>query len=60
MRRWLSLICMATLSHSQLGRAQGVDALGPEVRKYLRVSTPKVLLEHVQIIDGTGATPRPV
>jgi imidazolonepropionase-like amidohydrolase len=27
------------------------------VRKYLRVSTPKVVLEHVEIIDGTGAAP---
>ena len=34
-----------------------VDSLGPEVRKYLRVSTPRVILEHVQIIDGTGAAP---
>ena len=35
--------------------AQRIDALGPLVRKYLRVSTPKVILEHVEIIDGTGA-----
>ena len=38
---------------------QRVDALGPGVLKYLRVSTPKVVLEHVQIIDGTGAAPSP-
>src|SRR4029077_3644469 len=31
------------------------DVLGPEVRKYVRVSTPKVLLEHVRVVDGTGA-----
>lgn len=36
-----------------------VDSLGPEVRKYVRVSAPKVVLEHVQIIDGTGAAPSP-
>jgi imidazolonepropionase-like amidohydrolase len=35
------------------------NALGPEVRKYLRVSTDKVILEHVEIIDGTGAAPIP-
>jgi imidazolonepropionase-like amidohydrolase len=40
-------------------QTQRVDVLGPEVRKYLRVSTPKVVLEHVQIIDGTGAAPSP-
>jgi imidazolonepropionase-like amidohydrolase len=27
------------------------------VRKYLSVSTPRVILEHVEIIDGTGAAP---
>jgi imidazolonepropionase-like amidohydrolase len=27
------------------------------VRKYVRVSTPRVVLEHVRIIDGTGAPP---
>jgi len=41
----------------ELAYAQRVDALGPQVRKYLRVSTPKVVLEHVQIIDGKGAAP---
>jgi imidazolonepropionase-like amidohydrolase len=29
------------------------------VRKFLRVSTPRVILEHVRIIDGTGAEPSP-
>jgi imidazolonepropionase-like amidohydrolase len=50
---------VAVLSYSELAEAQRVDALGPEVRKLLRVSTPKVILEHVQIIDGTGAAPSP-
>jgi imidazolonepropionase-like amidohydrolase len=49
----------AALSYSALADAQSADALGPQVRKYLRVSTPKVILEHVQIIDGTGAAPIP-
>lgn len=40
-----------------LSQTQRMGVLGPEVRKYLRVSTPKVILEHVQIIDGTGAAP---
>jgi imidazolonepropionase-like amidohydrolase len=38
--------------------AQTADRLTPEVSKYARVSTPKVILEHVQIIDGTGAPPK--
>ena len=35
-----------------LTRAQTVDALAPQVLKFLKVSTPKAVLEHVQIIDG--------
>jgi imidazolonepropionase-like amidohydrolase len=57
-REWLAL-CLAALWYSQLAYAQTADILGPEVRKYVRVSTPKVVLEHVRIIDGTGAPPRP-
>ena len=59
MRYWLPLLCLAVLSYSGPARAQRMEALGPEVRKYLRVNTPKVILEHVQIIDGTGAAPSP-
>ncbi len=58
-RWWIPLLCAAVLSRPALAHAQGVDALGPEVRKYLRVSTPGVVLEHVRIIDGTGAAPVP-
>ena len=47
----------AALSYSAPSDAQRVDVLGPEVRKYLRVSTPRVVLQHVQVIDGTGAAP---
>jgi imidazolonepropionase-like amidohydrolase len=50
---------LAALCYCELVEAQRVDTLGPQVRKYLRVSTPKVALEHVQIIDGTGAPPSP-
>jgi adenine deaminase len=53
------IFTVAALSCSELAYAQQVDALGPQVRKYLSVSTPKVILEHVEIIDGTGAAPNP-
>jgi imidazolonepropionase-like amidohydrolase len=33
------------------------DSLGPEVRKFVRVGTPRVVLEHVEVIDGTGGAP---
>src|SRR5438132_11870541 len=42
---------------SAIAGAQPLDALGPDVRNLLRLTTPKVILEHVQIIDGTGAAP---
>ncbi len=29
-------------------------SLAPEVQKFVRVNAPKVVLEHVRIIDGTG------
>jgi peroxiredoxin Q/BCP len=49
-----ALAALQTSSKASVG-----NALGPEVRKYLRVSTDKVILEHVEIIDGTGAAPIP-
>jgi imidazolonepropionase-like amidohydrolase len=56
-RIWLPVVCFALLSYSAFVQAGRVDALGPEVRKYLRVNSPKIILEHVQIIDGTGGAP---
>ena len=37
--------------------AQAVEALQPPVRRYLKVTTPAVVLAHVAIIDGTGNPP---
>ena len=54
-----ALLSAAWLSCSQVAVAQRVDALGPQVRKYLRVTTPKVVLEHVEVIDGTGTAASP-
>src|SRR5437868_3997289 len=53
----LLLSCLLGLFLSPLACAQRFDALSPEVRKYVRVGTPKVILEHVRVIDGTGAAP---
>ena len=54
--RWLAVLCLTTAWGPAHVRAQTADSLGPEVRKYVRVSTHKVVLEHVEVIDGTGAT----
>jgi imidazolonepropionase-like amidohydrolase len=50
-------VCLAVSWHPQFSYAQAFDTLGPEVRKYVRVGTSTVVLEHVRIIDGTGAPP---
>ncbi len=37
--------------------AQTASALKPGTLKYVRISTPQVVLTHVEVIDGTGAPP---
>src|SRR5437764_735060 len=54
MRGWF---LSAAFLCSGIAGAQSLDALGPDVRNLLRLTTSKVILEHVQIIDGTGAAP---
>jgi len=51
------LALLAVLASSGALVAQRIEGLGPQVRKYVSVSAPKVILEHVEIIDGTGAPP---
>src|SRR5690349_373059 len=53
----MSSFLLAALSCSAIAQAQSLDRLSPEVRKFVRVGTPRVILEHVRIIDGTGAAP---
>src|SRR5438105_2479312 len=54
-RHWflIPVLCF----YSTFVNAQGIDALAPAVRKFLRVNTAKIILAHVEIIDGTGAAP---
>jgi imidazolonepropionase-like amidohydrolase len=54
-----ALLGAAWLSCSQFAVAQRIDSLSPQVRKYLRVTASRVVLEHVEVIDGTGAAPSP-
>jgi imidazolonepropionase-like amidohydrolase len=35
--------------------AQRIETIGPQIRKYVRVGTRRAILEHVEIVDGTGA-----
>jgi imidazolonepropionase-like amidohydrolase len=38
--------------------AAPAPVLSPAVKKYVRVDTPRVVLAHVEVIDGTGAAPQ--
>ena len=53
MRPSLLLVSLAAWVLSGVVDAQRVDTLGPEVRKYVRVGTPRTVLQHVNVIDGT-------
>jgi imidazolonepropionase-like amidohydrolase len=57
MDRRLLLTFVASLSWAGRTAAQRPDSLGPEVRKYVSIATPRVILEHITVIDGTGAAP---
>ncbi len=52
---WIAIFCLSSPCGVRTVHSQTVDALAPEVRKYLNVATPKAVLEHVRVIDGTGA-----
>jgi imidazolonepropionase-like amidohydrolase len=39
-------------------RAQSASQLSPAVREFVKVDAPVVVLTHVRVIDGTGASPR--
>lgn len=42
------------LLFNPLGSAQQAGTLAPLVQNYVRVNAPKVVLEHVRVVDGTG------
>ena len=41
----------------EVSSAQRYESLTPAARQLVRVGTPRVVLEHVEVIDGTGAAP---
>jgi imidazolonepropionase-like amidohydrolase len=58
-RRFPFVVVLAVPSWAGVAHAQRIETLAPQVRKYASVQTPKVVLEHVEVIDGTGATASP-
>jgi hypothetical protein len=51
------LILPVFLALSWWGHAQVAASLSPSVAKYVRVNEPRVVLQHVRVIDGTGRAP---
>ena len=51
--RWLVLLVLLALSAVALN-AQPPVTLSPLTQKYIRVNSPRVVLTHVRVIDGTG------
>src|SRR5204863_5538142 len=44
---WVLVVATCSLAHAQ--------NLSPEVKEFVKVDAPVVALEHVRVIDGTGA-----
>ena len=42
----------------QKGSARGAAALAPPLRQFVKVDAPVIALQHVTVIDGTGAAPQ--
>ena len=55
--RFLLFVVISIHCNLALVAAQQAGALDPLVQKYVRVSAPRVVLEHVRVIDGTGQAP---
>jgi imidazolonepropionase-like amidohydrolase len=50
---WRRLVCLILLTSLRPAAAE-IPNLSPEVRAFVRVQAPTVILAHIRIIDGTG------
>jgi len=57
MRSSRHLLSAAALLLLPALHAQQTASLSKEVQKYVRIQAPRVVLEHVRIVDGTGRPP---
>ena len=58
-RTQLLLACLVAFACSEFAGAQRIDTLAPLVRRFVRISAPRVVLVLVQLIEGTGGAPTP-
>ena len=54
---WLSAFALSTSLWAEVGRASA-QTPGPEVTPFITINQPVVVLQHVRVIDGTGAPVR--
>src|SRR5262245_3000097 len=61
MRRafFLAILALAVARAGSHANAQSAARLSPEVKEFVKVDDPVVVLNHVRVIDGTGAAARP-
>jgi imidazolonepropionase-like amidohydrolase len=52
-RDLVALVCLVLLWFASLD-GQSVPPLSPLTQKYVRINSPRVVLSHVRVIDGTG------
>ncbi len=57
MRRSL-LVLVSFMLLADLARGQSRPQLSPEVREFVKIDAPVIVLNHVRVIDGTGSAPR--
>ncbi len=52
------LILVSFMLLADLARGQSRPQLSPEVREFVKIDAPVIVLNHVRVIDGTGSAPR--
>ena len=52
------LVFVSLMLLANLGRGQPRAKLSDEVREFVKIDAAIVVLNHVRVIDGTGAAPR--
>ncbi len=52
------LVLISFMLLADLVRGQSRPQLSPEVREFVKIDAPVIMLNHVRVIDGTGVAPR--
>jgi imidazolonepropionase-like amidohydrolase len=52
------LVLVSFMLLADLARGQSRPQLSPEVREFVKIDAPVIVLNHVRVINGTGSAPR--